>query len=98
MLAVTGLMPLTAAVFAVLFGGANGLMTITRGAVPLALFGAEGYGKLMGRIATPFLLMQAAAPWMMALVIERLSDAAALALASGFAAVALACLLGVKRA
>jgi hypothetical protein len=98
MLAFTGLVPLSAAAFAVLFGGANGLMTITRGAVPLALFGADGYGRLMGRIAGPFLLMQAAAPWVMALVIERISDAAALALASGFAAVALVCLVGVKRA
>jgi MFS transporter len=98
MLAVTGLSPLTAAVFAVLFGGANGLMTITRGAVPLALFGADGYGKLMGRIAAPFMLMQAAAPWAMAIVIERVSDAAALALASGFGAIALVCMLVVKRA
>jgi predicted MFS family arabinose efflux permease len=97
MLAATGLSPLTAALFAVMFGGANGLMTITRGAVPLALFGAQGYGKLMGRIAGPFLLMQAAAPWVMALVIERFSDAAALALASAFGAIALVCLLAVKR-
>ena len=97
MLAVTGLTPLTAAAFAVLFGGANGLMTITRGAVPLALFGADGYGKLMGRIAAPFLLMQAAAPWAMAIVIERVSDGAALALASAFAAIAFVCILAVKR-
>jgi hypothetical protein len=97
MLAVTGLSPLSAAAFAVLFGGANGLMTIARGAVPLALFGADGYGKLMGRIAAPFLLMQAAAPWVMAIVIERISDAAALALASGFAAIALVCMFAVKR-
>ena len=98
MLVVTGLTPLSAAAFAILFGGANGLMTITRGAAPLALFGAEGYGKLMGRIAAPYLLMQAAAPWVMALVIERVSDAAALVLASGFGAIALVCILAVKRA
>ena len=41
----------TAAAFALMFGGANGLVTITRGAVPLALFGASGYGRLMGRLA-----------------------------------------------
>ncbi|HEX8809305.1 MAG TPA: MFS transporter, partial [Xanthobacteraceae bacterium] len=37
-----------AAIFAVMFGMANGLLTIARGTVPLALFGASGYGRLMG--------------------------------------------------
>jgi MFS family permease len=101
MLAVLGFSPLVAACFALLFGGANGLVTITRGAVPLALFGASGYGRLMGRLAGPFLLMQAAAPLVMAFVIDRLSDAVALALAAGFAALALTCFIvirGVPRA
>jgi len=97
MLLITGVAPLTAVAFAILFGGANGLMTITRGALPLALFGADGYGRLMGRIAGPALLMQAAAPWAMAMVIERFSDAAALALAGAFGAIALACVLSIKR-
>ena len=93
MLAVFGISTATAAVFALMFGGANGLVTITRGAVPLALFGASGYGRLMGRLAGPFLLMQAAAPLVMAFVMDRASDPAALALAAGFAAVALACFI-----
>ena len=37
--------------FALMFGVANGLITIARGAVPLALFGAAGYGRMVGRIA-----------------------------------------------
>ena len=37
-----------AAIFALMFGTANGLVTITRGTVPLALFGAAGYGALIG--------------------------------------------------
>jgi MFS family permease len=97
MLAFTGIGTVSAAAFAILFGGANGLMTIARGALPLALFGAAGYGKLMGRLAAPFLAMQAAAPWAMALVIERASDAIALAVASGFAALALACAWAIRR-
>ena len=52
--------------------------------MPLALFGASGYGRLMGRLAGPFLLMQAAAPLVMAFVVERTSDPAALALAARF--------------
>ncbi|HEU5018602.1 MAG TPA: MFS transporter, partial [Pseudolabrys sp.] len=97
MLAIFGISVAPAAVFAIMFGGANGLVTITRGAVPLALFGASGYGRLIGRLAGPFLVMQAAAPLVMAFVVERASDAAALALACGFAAVALACFLVIRR-
>lgn len=97
MLAVLGFSPLVAGAFALLFGGANGLVTITRGAVPLALFGASGYGRLMGRLAGPFLLMQAAAPLVMAFVVERLSDAGALALAAFFAATALVCFIVIRR-
>ena len=97
MLAVFGISVPAAAAFALLFGGANGLVTITRGAVPLALFGASGYGRLMGRLAGPFLLMQAAAPLVMAFVVERTSDPVALALAAGFAATALVCFVLIRR-
>jgi MFS family permease len=97
MLAVLGVSVPVAAAFALLFGGANGLVTITRGAVPLALFGASGYGRLMGRIAGPSLLVQSAAPLVMAFVIDRTSDFVALALACLFGAVALGCSMAIKR-
>jgi len=97
MLALLGISTPVAVVFALMFGGANGLVTITRGAVPLALFGASGYGRLMGRLAGPFLLMQAAAPLVMAFVIEHASDPAALALAALCAATALGCFVVIKR-
>ena len=35
--------------FTLLLGAAQGVITIVRGAVPLALFGAEGYGAVLGR-------------------------------------------------
>jgi MFS family permease len=97
LLAVLGTSPVVAAVFALMFGGANGLTTIARGAVPLALFGASGYGRLMGRLATPFLIVQSAAPLVMAFVVERFSDAAALTLAAGFATVAFICAILIRR-
>ncbi|HVZ51180.1 MAG TPA: MFS transporter, partial [Pseudolabrys sp.] len=96
-LALFGISAPVAAVFALMFGGANGLVTITRGAVPLTLFGASGYGRLMGRLAGPFLLVQSAAPLVMAFVVERASDAAALALAAGFAALALVCFMLIRK-
>ncbi len=46
----------------VLCGAGNGLRSIARGTVPLALFGKEGYAILMGRLAMPTLVAQAAAP------------------------------------
>jgi len=86
-----------AAAFQMMFGGANGLVTIARGTVPLALFGAAGYGQIVGRIAGPALIIQSAAPLLLAYVIERASDRAALALAAAFALVALACFALVRR-
>jgi hypothetical protein len=83
--------------FAVMFGAANGLMTIARGAVPLALFGAAGYGRLLGRIAKPFQIMQALAPVILAFVIERGSDTAGLALTGACALIALFCFLAIRR-
>jgi MFS family permease len=92
-----GISAITAAIFVLLFGAANGLMTIARGTLPLALFGPEGYGHLVGRLALPALVVQAAAPIAMAVVIERVSDPAALALTAGFIAVAFVCFLFVRR-
>ncbi|HTS42311.1 MAG TPA: MFS transporter [Xanthobacteraceae bacterium] len=86
-----------ATVFALMFGAANGLITITRGAVPLALFGAAGYGRLLGRIAGPSLVMQAAAPFVLAYVAEHASDGIALGVAAIFAAIALGCFLAIRR-
>ena len=91
LLALFGFSIPVAIAFAVLFGCANGLITITRGAVPLALFGAAGYGRVLGRIAKPFQVMQALAPLVLAFVVERGSDAWALALTAAFTLVALIC-------
>ncbi|MBX9590501.1 MAG: MFS transporter [Hyphomonadaceae bacterium] len=60
----------TALAFTLIFGISNGLVTIMRGAVPLALFGAKGYGAVLGILATPYLLLAAVAPALFALVVE----------------------------
>jgi len=97
LMAALGLSSPVAALFAVMFGAANGLLTIARGTLPLALFGAAGYGRLIGRIAGPFLVIQAVAPLVLAIVSERYSDAAALAVTAAFALTALACLAVIRR-
>lgn len=86
-----------AAIFAVMFGMANGLLTIARGTVPLALFGASGYGRLMGRIGGPFLVVQALAPVVVTFVANRASDAIGLALVAAFAAFALLCFALIRQ-
>jgi len=86
-----------AVLFAVMFGVANGLITIARGAVPLALFGPVGYGRIIGRIARPALVITAVAPVVIAFVAERASDPVALGVAAGFAVVALICFTLIRR-
>lgn len=97
LLAVLPFSATVAAMFAVMFGMANGLLTIARGTVPLALFGASGYGRLMGRIGGPYLVVQALAPVVLTYVADRVSDAAGLGLVAAFALVALSCFVLIRR-
>ncbi|HWK00319.1 MAG TPA: MFS transporter [Xanthobacteraceae bacterium] len=92
-----GFSPVMAAGFTIMFGIANGWMTIARGNVPLALFGPDGYGRMIGQIAAPVLLMQAVGPLLLALVSERLSDGAAIGTVGLFALGALGCLIAIRR-
>lgn len=57
--------------FTLLLGASQGVITIVRGAVPLALFGATGYGAVLGLIATPILLVNAFSPAAFALMVDR---------------------------
>ncbi|MFM8746678.1 MAG: MFS transporter [Aestuariivirga sp.] len=74
-----------ALLFALLYGASNGLVTIAKGAVPLSLFGARGYGEILGIIAAPNLVLNAAAPLLFALLLGVATPQAALLLAGGFA-------------
>jgi MFS family permease len=48
--------------FSLLHGAGNGLLTIARGTLPLALFGSAGYGARQGWLTAPARVVQAAAP------------------------------------
>ena len=96
LIAVTPFSAAVAAAFAVMYGMANGLMTIARGTVPLSLFGAAGYGRLVGRIGGPYLVVQSVAPVVLAYVAERASDGAGLTLVAAFAVVALVCFAAIR--
>jgi MFS family permease len=97
LLAVFGLSVAIAAAFMMLLGLCNGLITIARGTVPLALFGATGYGRLIGRIAGPALVIQSAAPLVLAAIAERTSDHLAIALAGALVLMSFGCFLAIPR-
>jgi len=59
---------IVALAFALLYGWANGVMTIVRGTVPGVLFGARDYGALLGRLAQPQFILKAFAPVAVTLV------------------------------
>ena len=61
-----------AIVFVLALGLSNGLMTIARGTIALALFGPVGYGATLGRITVPTLLARAAGPFLFALSTDAL--------------------------
>lgn len=61
-MALLGLGGPAAYVFALLHGAGNGILTIAKGTLPLALFGAAGYGRRIGWLGAPARILQAAAP------------------------------------
>jgi len=59
-----------ASAFAIFHGTGNGILTIARGTLPLAIFGPQNYGYRLGIIGAPARMMQAAAPLAFGLLID----------------------------
>lgn len=66
--------------FVLLHGAGNGMLTIARGTLPLAVFGAAGYGLRTGLLAAPARILQGGAPLLFGLVLDRGGPLAALLL------------------
>ena len=62
----------------ILYGAGNGINSIAKGTVPLALFGPRYYARIMGRLALPQLIIQALAPVLVAFLMDRAGSDAAL--------------------
>ena len=60
------------------YGAGNGIWSIARGTLPLALFGASGFAVLMGRLAMPSLIAQSLAPSLGAMLMETYGASATL--------------------
>jgi MFS family permease len=86
-----------ALLFALLYGASNGLVTIAKGAVSLALFGRRGYGELLGTITIPSLFLNAVAPTLFALLLDRSSAATGLLVALVFGLLSAAAMAALAR-
>jgi MFS family permease len=81
--------------FALFHGAGNGLLTIAKGTLPLAIFGPVGYGLRSGVLAAPARAAQAASPLIFGLLIDWLG-VGALAISSGLSIAALLALMGLR--
>ncbi|MBB2487727.1 MFS transporter [Mitsuaria sp. WAJ17] len=57
--------------FGLLHGAGNGVLTIAKGTLPLVIFGAQGYGHRQGLLMFPARMIQAFAPWLFGLALDR---------------------------
>ncbi len=56
--------------FTILHGAGNGILTIVKGTLPLAVFGPAGYGARQGWLGAPARMLQATAPVVFGLLLE----------------------------
>ncbi|MDO9358112.1 MAG: MFS transporter [Polaromonas sp.] len=83
------------AVFTVLHGAGNGVLTIAKGTLPLALFGTRGYGARQGLLMVPARFAQALSPWLFGVVLDRYG-ANALWFSAALGLVAFAALMAMR--
>lgn len=82
--------------YALLYGIGIGLLTIAKGTLPLALFGAEGYGARLGLISRPALASAAVAPVVYGLVLDHGGPRGAVTLTLVLALMAFACFAALR--
>ncbi|MRW88410.1 MFS transporter [Duganella sp. FT80W] len=58
------------ALFCILYGLSNGILTIVRGTIPQAMFGRKNYGAISGAMSGPSLLAKAAGPLVAAAILR----------------------------
>lgn len=84
-------------VFTALHGAGNGVLTIARGTVPLALYGPKDYGYRLGILGAPSRVAQAGAPVLFGWLIEHMG-VHVLWVTSALSLVALAALMATRAA
>ena len=87
--------PAAITAFALFHGAGNGMLTIAKGTLPLAIFGPVGYGLRSGVLAAPARATQAAAPLVFGILMEQLG-VGVLAVSAGISLAALLALMALK--
>ena len=82
--------------FVLLHGGGNGILTIAKGTLPLAIFGPHGYGLRQGLLMVPARFAHAFSPLVFALLIDDFGTRA-LWLSAGLGVLAYAALTFLQR-
>lgn len=85
-----------AGLFALFHGAGNGILTIARGTVPLAIYGPLHYGYRLGILGAPSRIAQASAPLVFGLLLEAIG-AKVLLVSSALSLAALAALLLIRQ-
>lgn len=86
-----------AILFALAFGAGNGLMSITRGTLPLVLIDPARYGSATGRLLVPSFILSATAPLAVGLLIQAYGPGAAIYLSLVMVLLVLALTLALGR-
>jgi MFS family permease len=84
-------------VFAISYGMSNGIFTISRGTLPMHVFGPVGYATLLGRLALPSLIAQALIPTLLAPVVDGFPASWVFGGMAALSFAAFACLLPLRR-
>lgn len=85
-----------AAAFAFFYGAGNGILSITRGTLPLVLFDVRTYGAFVGKLLVPSFVFAAVSPLAFAAVIERFGASGALYLSIALSSVTVAAAVALK--
>jgi MFS family permease len=88
--------PMGAFGFAVLHGAGNGMITISKGTLPLALFGPAGYGERTGLLSVVARGMQALAPFAFGVVLDSWGAKGALTVSASLSLIALGALFALR--
>ena len=87
--------PAAITAFTILHGAGNGLLTIAKGTLPLAIFGPVGYGLRNGVLGAPARAAQAASPLIFGLLMDRMG-ASVLVVSAGMSIAALLALMALR--
>ena len=82
--------------FALLHGAGNGMITIAKGTLPLAIFGPHGFGLRSGVLSAPARITQSTAPFLFGLLLDRMG-AGAVMLSGGLMLAGFASLFLLRR-